>query len=205
MGRREDNRRRRTERLLSEGLALFREVGFERSSIEQIAARCDVARGTFYLYFPDKRALFATLIDQWASPTERALSDATAGLRSASGTNEAWLAYARMAEALARVGLEHRDALLVSFGELRSAGEGGELVRARERRILDQAFAMTRIAAERGWITAEDPRLVALIVGGAVERLIWGWLAGDDIGDPMDTAQRVLRFIGRALALPDRG
>ncbi|MBA2320750.1 MAG: TetR/AcrR family transcriptional regulator, partial [Deltaproteobacteria bacterium] len=73
MGRREDNKLQKRERLESAGLAHFEEFGYDRASIEQISAAADVARGTFYLYFPDKHALFATLCDRWFVPVQALL------------------------------------------------------------------------------------------------------------------------------------
>ena len=65
MGRREENKQAKRQRLEREGLRLFLEAGYDRTSIEQIAAASEVARGTYYLYFADKHALFATLMERW--------------------------------------------------------------------------------------------------------------------------------------------
>ena len=65
MGKREENKRKKREALEAEGLRLFLEHGYERTSIEQIAAAAGVARGTFYLYYEDKLQLFLTLVDRW--------------------------------------------------------------------------------------------------------------------------------------------
>ena len=73
IGRREENKRRKNEALQANGLSLFGEVGFEAASIEQIAQRADVARGTFYLYYPDKLALFQALMERFFEPIAQAL------------------------------------------------------------------------------------------------------------------------------------
>ena len=49
----------RRERLTSSALALFRERGFESTTIEEIAERADVAKGTFFNYFPTKQGVLA--------------------------------------------------------------------------------------------------------------------------------------------------
>lgn len=41
----------------------FLELGFEGASVDEIARRARVSKGTLYNYFPDKRALFAAFIE----------------------------------------------------------------------------------------------------------------------------------------------
>lgn len=55
LGRKEDRRVQRTERLLREALvSLIREKGFEGLSVQQIIDRADVGRATFYAHFDNK-------------------------------------------------------------------------------------------------------------------------------------------------------
>jgi AcrR family transcriptional regulator len=56
----------RRERLTSAAMALFRERGFESTTIEEIAERADVAKGTFFNYFPTKHGVLAEYYSQLA-------------------------------------------------------------------------------------------------------------------------------------------
>jgi len=56
--------RRRAE-LLEAARDCFAEHGYHATSVDDIAKRVQVARGTFYLYFPDKRAIFAQLLAEF--------------------------------------------------------------------------------------------------------------------------------------------
>jgi AcrR family transcriptional regulator len=49
---------------LDEALSLFSERGFEKTTVADIVGQCDIARGTFYNYFPDMNSLFDALINQ---------------------------------------------------------------------------------------------------------------------------------------------
>ncbi len=62
--RRERRKREMQERLLEAAVALFTEQGCEATSVEQICARADMARKTFYNYFPSKEHLIYLLSEQ---------------------------------------------------------------------------------------------------------------------------------------------
>jgi len=68
----ETNRRRRKEarpqELTAAALALFTEKGFAATRLEDIAARAGVSKGTLYLYFDSKEALFEAVIREGIMP-----------------------------------------------------------------------------------------------------------------------------------------
>jgi AcrR family transcriptional regulator len=53
---------RTRQKLLDAAEAVFGELGFHNAGIVEITQRADVALGTFYLYFPDKRSIFNDLV-----------------------------------------------------------------------------------------------------------------------------------------------
>lgn len=57
------SKERRREELLEAARKVFAEKGFHEAKVGDIAAAANVAKGTVYLYFPDKRSIFAELID----------------------------------------------------------------------------------------------------------------------------------------------
>lgn len=65
--RRRDPQERRAE-ILAAALNLFSERGFAATRIEDVATRAGIAKGTVYLHFPDKEALFTSLASGMASP-----------------------------------------------------------------------------------------------------------------------------------------
>ncbi len=62
--RRERRKKRTRRRLLEAADAFFREQGFEATTVEEIAAVADVAKGTFFNYFENKEALLVALITE---------------------------------------------------------------------------------------------------------------------------------------------
>ncbi|MEQ1404486.1 TetR/AcrR family transcriptional regulator [Neorhizobium sp. Rsf11] len=54
--------------ILGAAFALFAERGFAATRMEDVAIRAGIAKGTVYLHFPDKEALFIELVSGIASP-----------------------------------------------------------------------------------------------------------------------------------------
>jgi AcrR family transcriptional regulator len=201
VGRREDNKRRKREGIERAGLEAFRTLGYAGASIEQIALAADVARGTYYLYFPDKLALFDRLMDRWFEPVQGALGDVADALGAARTPAEAREIYQGMAFGLAVLLATHRDEIEIAFRESRQPTEAGRSLRARELAILELITGFTADVAGRGLISVSDPRLFSLIVFGAVERMVYEWLLGTPFGDPRAVAEDVLRPFAAALGL----
>jgi TetR/AcrR family fatty acid metabolism transcriptional regulator len=91
-GRREREKLRRAQDILSAAERVFAIHGFDAATIEQIAQEAEYATGTIYLYFKDKHALYAALIasklsamvDQVEKAAQEAASaDPANGLRNA--------------------------------------------------------------------------------------------------------------------------
>lgn len=60
-----ERRKERTHRCLLEAAdGLFLEKGFEATTVEEVAAMADVAKGTFFNYFESKEALLVELLSQ---------------------------------------------------------------------------------------------------------------------------------------------
>jgi len=64
--------------ILTAAEQVFGELSYDRASIAEITRRAGVAQGTFYLYFPDKKAAFVELVHQLNHNLRRTLSEAVA-------------------------------------------------------------------------------------------------------------------------------
>lgn len=67
-GRRDARSAERREAILAAALDEFSARGFEAARLDDVAARAGVAKGTIYLYFRDKEALFQDLISAMLAP-----------------------------------------------------------------------------------------------------------------------------------------
>ncbi len=58
----------RQEAILKAALDVFSEHGFAAARLDDVAQRAGVAKGTLYLYFPDKETLFERMLQSVAAP-----------------------------------------------------------------------------------------------------------------------------------------
>jgi AcrR family transcriptional regulator len=72
--RRERKKEETKARIVEAALELFRRRGVEATTIEEICDRADVAKGTFFNYFPRKEAVFGFLSEQWVTEAEEKLT-----------------------------------------------------------------------------------------------------------------------------------
>lgn len=63
----------RRQQILTVARDVFARRGYHQTTIDDIALQAGVARGTFYLYFEDKRAVFSDLIDRFAGQLTMAI------------------------------------------------------------------------------------------------------------------------------------
>ena len=179
MGLREQKKAARRKAILDAGRHAMLEEGFERASVERIVAEVGIARGTFYLYFPDKESLFSTLLEELYAPFVGALSAHADALASASTTQQQQLLYLQMSLGLAQVLENTKSTLPLHFQHARAPGVSGHLCRAWLTQVEDTAITILEDAQARGLVRHHDCASVALAIVGAAERLLWAWLQGD--------------------------
>lgn len=71
---------RTRQKLLDAAEAVFGELGYERASIVEITRAAGVAQGTFYVYFPGKKAVFVELVWELNKKLRRSLRTASEAL-----------------------------------------------------------------------------------------------------------------------------
>ncbi len=64
-GRRERKKEETRRRITLAALELFHEKGFDATTVDEITERADVAKGTFFNYFPKKESVLEALSEEW--------------------------------------------------------------------------------------------------------------------------------------------
>src|SRR5260370_11071620 len=75
VSRRERKKEETKERILQAAFTLFRKHGVEPTTVEEICERADVAKGTFFNYFPHKEAVFGYLSETRVAEAETKLGE----------------------------------------------------------------------------------------------------------------------------------
>ncbi|MFT7582247.1 MAG: AcrR family transcriptional regulator [Myxococcota bacterium] len=195
-GRRDQNRRMRTDALCRAGLDLFLARGIEGVTVDEIARAAGTAKGNFYRYVQDKEDLVAALL----APLEEEFIDlfakCEADLAAADSVAAQTAAYTKMAlELLMTVG-RHRDVVRLYLQESRAPAEGARAPLSRfETWITERAIMLTRVAHKRGLLKEIAPEVSALAVLGAAERLLLAQLRDNAFDNEAQAVTDLIRLI----------
>ena len=195
-GKRDRNRRERTADLLRAALELFLERGIEVVTIEEIVRRANMSKGSFYRYFDGKLQLVQLLLEPLAEALEGAMAASHAALEAANSDEEIFVAYQRLALALASLLATAPDGLRLYLQECRAPAVGDRApVRELADRVAALAIDLTTYAQQRGLVQPIDPVVSALGVVGAGERLLFASLSGEYDADPLTAASALSRLV----------
>ena len=193
-GRRERRKAETRARLLSAARHLFSQRGYDATRPQDIAQQADVAAGTFYVHFPDKRAAFLAFTDQAA---QELMDRLRARIQGAAGFEQR---LTRSLEALLSYSDENPGVLAACFADagVISAGlPAGASLRDRLARSLAQGL---RLGMARGELHPDyDAEVIAAGIVGLVQHAL---------SDAREHASRTLllenvtRFCARALVCP---
>jgi AcrR family transcriptional regulator len=160
----------RRQQILSHARDVFAKRGYHAAKIDEIVASAGVARGTFYLYFEDKRAIFEEIVDKTFSRLGMAVmrvdtDDPNRGVADQIKENIRRIVGALVEDPATTkillsdaVGLDPAfDRKLLSFYE-----EVGKLL---ESSLAD--------GQERGIVAPGDPRILAIMTLGAVKEMMY--------------------------------
>lgn len=78
-GRRQRRKLEVRNRLVESAIALFSEKGFSETTVEDITDAADVAKGTFFNYFPSKEHVLGALVELQVTRVNEALAAAKTG------------------------------------------------------------------------------------------------------------------------------
>lgn len=192
-GARDANRRARLDQLADAALTLFLEDGVAGVTIDRIVARAGMAKGSFYRYFQDKEELVGALIAPLAAGIREAVGACTDELAGARGAAQVSRAYLELAHRVAGLIAEHPRAALLYLQEARVPARGGRApVREVADQVADLAERMSVHARDHGLLRDLDARVQALVVLGAVERLLFEFLAGRQVAGRPEAVSAIL-------------
>ncbi len=203
-GKRDENRRRRTRELCDAGLDLFLEKGIEGVTIDDIVRAAGVAKGSFYRYFEDKADLVEAIVSPLAAQVDDAFREGQAALEKASSNRRLFAAYQLLAEKLAGAIFLQPLVVKLYLQEMRTPSAGARApIHALATRIADEAVSLTATARTHALWRPVHPRVSALAVVGSVEKLLFAFLSGEDLGELAEIPDALISMILDGLRLKD--
>ena len=195
-GKRDENRRQKSDALIAAALPLFLAHGVEAVTIDDITRAAKAAKGSFYRYFASKDALVAALVAPAATDVDGALARCADRLATAKDRGSLFGAYQELALALVPLALYRLDVMRLYLQESRGPAVGARIpLVALSTRIDEGAIRLTTIAVEHGLLDVADPRISALAVVGAIERLAFSMLSGRLDASPVDIVATLIRMV----------
>ncbi|MDL4814551.1 TetR/AcrR family transcriptional regulator [Actinomadura opuntiae] len=174
MGGRDVARSATREKLFTAAIELIAESGLAATTVDQIAERAGVAKGTVYYNFGSKSALFAALLEYGVDRLATALRDA------ASGRPPLDALEAVVRAELAFIGEHESFARLLIAETWRSGGDWQHTARLIRERAIGVVAGVLRAAVEAGDLRADlDTGTAASAVFGMVLTVALDWRALD--------------------------
>ncbi|HEX6245131.1 MAG TPA: helix-turn-helix domain-containing protein [Polyangiales bacterium] len=199
-GKRDRNRRARSEGLLAAAEQLFLQRGIEDVSIDDITRQAGVAKGSFYRYFPSKEALVRAMLAPSHERVVSAFERAEEQLKT--GTSEADLnrAYLRLGRELLLALLGSPNITRLYLQESRAPAVHARVpVRELETEVARLALRVTEAAFSQGLIRKAPPQVSTLAVIGAAERLLTAYFDGTLEVEPAVAVQALVEIILRGM------
>lgn len=189
MGRRERKKLETRRRIFRSAFELFASKGFEGTTVEEIAKRADVAKGTVFNYFPHKRAFLLAAHREWMVRLEEDLGPPDSWKGSAQGQ------LLRILEYMAELSAEHREisrmVIFESMREtyLRMARNQGQEAQDGVRLLEGLAVEIIRRGKARGEVRPdlEEEQAASLVASTAFNTLV-RWLVKDGSAEDMKAA-----------------
>jgi AcrR family transcriptional regulator len=182
----------RRQSLLAAARTLFAEKGYHETTVDDITRTANVAKGTFYLYFSEKREIYYEVIRVFLEMVKEAGVLINAPTRSATEFVERTRCNAR---SLIRVLTENRQLTRMAYGE--AAGLDArltELWRKFYREIAEVEAQNLELGIELGVVRPCHALLQAYVHIGMVERVMLELLEHpEDFPPPEETVDEMLR------------
>jgi len=172
-GKREANRRVRTQELIEASTRLFLERGLSNVSIDDITREAGVAKGNFYRYFANKTELVRMLLAPSRQRVLRAFEQADTAMRQAHSGEQVQAAYLALGGELAQALVAAPGVTRFYLQESRApAVDARTPVRELEAELVSAARRLTDVAFSLGFLRKVHPQVSTLAVIGATERLM---------------------------------
>jgi AcrR family transcriptional regulator len=201
MPRHAAKREERRQQILICARDAFAEHGYQAVTVDDVVARAKIARGTFYLYFDDKRAVLDALVDDFLGR----IGGCIVGIDIAHTGDSPREQLRQNVERITRLALS--DPAMVKVA-LRDATGLDPAFDAKIRSFYDALRTLLGESLEEGQqngIVREGDRAVMVSIGlGGLKELVLDAVTGELPRTPGQLVDELMRFLDQGLLVPDR-
>jgi AcrR family transcriptional regulator len=174
----EQARAARREQIIAAGLACFARSGYYATTMADVAAQAGVSKGTPYLYFDSKEALFLALHEEWDCGAGRRVDAAIAALPAADRDSPRRILHAIAAAIAAHVTAEPETCRVLMEARALAAHEPAiaAAVRVGDTRTHQQLERLIAAGISAGeWPKGTDPGLTTRLFTAGMYGLMAQW------------------------------
>ena len=168
----------RRDQIIAAGLACFARSGYHTTTMADVAAQAGVSKGTPYLYFDSKQALFLALHEQWDCGAGQRVEAAVAALPDAGRQSPRAILRAVAAAIAAHVQAEAETCRVLMEARALAAHEPviAAAVRAADQQMHRQLEELFEAGVAAGdWPAGTDPGLAARLFAAGLYGLMAQW------------------------------
>ena len=180
-------------RILRSAEVVFGQKGYDGASIAEIRRLADTALGSFYVYFPDKKAAFVELVDSLGARLRSDSAAAVAGIDDRLAIERAGL------RAFFAFAGQHRRLYRI-IGQAEFVDE--EVFRRYHERLADGYIRGLELAMAGGQIRKLDAEVLAYSLMGMADFLGMRWVLWEDDHDIDGVVDTVMELLRAGIALP---
>jgi len=186
-----ERRSRRRVQLLQAAQRVFSNKGYHATSVADILAEASASRGTFYLYFPSKWAVFEALLEQMFQHISRAVRRVRVGEGSEPVVDQMNGNVCRVLDVVHA----HRELTIILLREAVALDiDLDRKVAAFYGRLCQLVEGGLTLGQSMGLVRACDTRMVAHCVLGSMKEVVLDWLTASDPLDRDELAREILAY-----------
>ncbi len=192
-------REKRRSLILSAALEVFSEKGYHSASVADIIKKAGVARGTFYLYFGSKRAVFEQLLDELFALLISAVKriDPSRGAQGVLAQMEANV------DAVLGLMLSHRSTLRILLGGASGIDPGFDRKLSEfYERLVELTAHSLNLGQQMGIVRPVHSRVVALCIIGSIKEVLYHISTGRKLPRRDELVKEILAYGVRGVLLP---
>jgi AcrR family transcriptional regulator len=196
--RRERERNKRRSEILRAAKWVFTQKGFSGASVDEVAERCELSKGTIYYYFGNKDKLFLNVLDELFEGFNGIISEAT----EIENTREA---IRRLVEGTLTLFKRDYDLILIAFRERRRFQNSSFDDKVKDmpgefKEILHNVEKIFQRGIERGEIKKYSPVFLATSLLGIIHGITHTYILDQKIQiDPVESGIMLTDFMFNGL------